>query len=115
MTIKIIRKKITKAELEKIAKESLGDEMVKATVDIKREILTLGGGLHADGESLLLKDGSKQENIWGINIYPARSKDKRIEYFALINIRPLLGNRSMKIQNPKIKEKIRKIVDKLIE
>lgn len=113
MIIKIIKKRITKAELEKIAKESLG-EMVKAVVDIEGETLAVGGELHADGESLLLKDGSKQRDLWGINIYPAKSKDERIEYSALINIRPWLKNRTMKIQSPKIKQKIRKIVDKLI-
>lgn len=114
MTIKIIRKNINKDELKKIAREGFG-EMVKAVVDIEKEIMALGGELHADGNALLFKKGSKQENLWGINIYPDRPNDKRIEFSALINIRPSIGNRSIEIQSPQIRKKIKKIVGKLIQ
>jgi hypothetical protein len=39
-------------------------------VDIKREILAGGGILYADCEAILLKDGSKQEDIWGADWIP---------------------------------------------
>lgn len=113
MTIKIIKEKISKDELEKITSECFGD-MVKAVVDIKKGILALGGELHADGEELLLKEGSKQMDLWGINIYPAKVKNKWLEFSALINIRPSIDNNSMEIQDPKIKETIKNIVDNLI-
>jgi hypothetical protein len=114
MPIKIIKTKISPEELKKIAQETFG-EMTKAVVDIEQEIMALGGELHADSEALLLEQGSRQENLWGINIYPDQPKNKRIEFSALINLRPSIGSRSMEIQDPKIKETIKKIVNKLIE
>lgn len=114
MNIKIIKEKISRDELKKIAQESFG-EMAKAVVDIEQEILVVGGELHADGEALLLEQGSKQENLWGINIYPDKLREEWIEYTSLINVRPAQGNRSLEIQDMDIKEKIKKIIDKLIE
>ncbi len=114
MTIKLIKDKISKDELKNVALEIFG-EMVKVVVDIQREIMAVGGELHADGEALLLKDGSNQDNLWGINIYPDKSVEDWIIFTALINIRPRLGNKSMEIQDKNIKEKIKKIVNKLVE
>ncbi|OGF20945.1 hypothetical protein A2Y83_00795 [Candidatus Falkowbacteria bacterium RBG_13_39_14] len=53
----IIRDKISLEELKKMAEESFGD-FVKVVVDIDRKMMAIGGELHADGEALLLKDGS---------------------------------------------------------
>ena len=59
----IVRKKIDEDTLKKIAEDL--DGYVKVVVDIKRKILSAGGKLHVDGESMLLKDGSKQVDLWG--------------------------------------------------
>lgn len=115
MTIKIIKEKITKEELKKIAQENYGD-MVKAVVDIEKEIIAIGGELHADANELLIeKENSNQKNVWGINIYPEESKEKLIEFDSLINIRPSANNRSMGVENKETREKIKQIVDKLIK
>lgn len=114
MEIRIIKEKITKEQLKKIAQEGYGS-VLKAVVDIGKEIMALGGELHSDAKDLLLEQGSKQENLWGIDIYPDRSKDKWIEFNSLINIRPSVGNRLMGIQDNKTKDKIRQIIDSLIE
>lgn len=114
MEIKIIREKINEDELKKIAEKGFG-EMIKVAVDIKREVMALGGELHADGEEVLIKDGSQPEDIWGVNIYLEKPKDEMIEFSALINIRPSKGNRSMEIQNLEIKEKIKEIINKLVD
>ena len=53
----------TMEEFQK-ACEEFGD-YVKFDLDLESEWFTLGGNLHADGEKLLLENGSKQENIWG--------------------------------------------------
>jgi len=45
MLIKIIKDKISKAELAEIAKNQFGD-LVKAVVDIEKEIIAIGGELH---------------------------------------------------------------------
>jgi len=71
MPMRIIKSPITKSELMAIAQERFGD-MVKAVVDIEQGIMAIGGELHADEEALLIEQGSKQENLWGINIYPAQ-------------------------------------------
>jgi len=114
MTIKIIKEKISKDELKKIAEEIYG-EMVKAAVDVERGSLSMGGEFHSDAEAILIDDGSKGTDIWGINIFINKPKSERIEFSALINIKPLSGNRSMKIQDNEIKEKIRQIINKLVE
>lgn len=114
MAIKIIKEKIARKELEDIAKEFYVD-MVKAMVDIESETMAIGGELHSDANEVLIKNGSSQENVWGINIYLDKPKEERIEFSSLINIRPLKGNRSIEIELPEIRERIKKIVDKLIE
>lgn len=88
---------------------------VKAVVDIEKEKITLDAELHADLEAGLLSKGSKQENLWGINLYPLKPKKDFIEYTALINIRPHQNNYSMEIDEPKIRKKIQGIINRLID
>lgn len=89
-------------------------KMIKAVVDIHRNLMAIDGELHADLEALLLEQGSKQENLWGVNLYLEEPIDRQIEYTALINIRPSMGNKSMEIENQDLREKIRQIVAKLL-
>lgn len=110
----IIRNKISLEELKKIAEESFGD-FVKAVVDVEREIMAIGGELHADEEELLLKDGSKQKCLWGINIYPSLPIDERIEFDSMINLRPSQGNRSRGVDDLELQKKIIFIADNLIQ
>jgi hypothetical protein len=77
--------------------------MIKVAVDIRRQILAGGGEMHADCEQVLLEDGSEQDDIWGANWHPA---DQRIEFEALINIRPAIGNRGMVIQSQEIRKDV---------
>lgn len=111
--MKIISEKITLDELRVVAQERFGD-MIKAVVDIEKGIMAIGGELHADEEALLLENGSSQENLWGINIYPD-SKDDLIEFDSMINLRPSQGNRSRGVDNHEIRDKILNIVNKLIK
>jgi len=113
MEIKIIKTKIPKEELKRMAEETFGD-MVKIVVDVKREIMAIGGEMHADAESLLLQDGSRQDDLWGANLYPDLSPENFIEYQSLLNIRPRLGNRAIEIESTEIKNKIKEIINKLI-
>lgn len=114
MNIKIVTKIISLDEIKKIAKETFGT-MAKAVVDIEKEIIAIGGELHADAEAILIQNGSKQENLWGINIFPYKKNKDRYEFTALINIRPSIGNRSMEINDLKICNKIKIICNKLIK
>ncbi|MBU6390531.1 hypothetical protein KGQ31_03210 [Patescibacteria group bacterium] len=113
MNIKIVREKISRAEAKKIGKEFYG-EMVKGVADIEREIVALGGKWHMDANTVLTADGSNQSAVWGFNLYPDKDGEDRVEYVALINIRPALGNRDMYIEDGAIREKIFSIVNKLI-
>lgn len=110
--IEIIRTRTTKENL--IAHTQLHGDMAKVVVDIVRDILAIGGEMHADEEQLLLQDGSAQENLWGANVYPAQPTDDRIAFTSLINIRPRAGNRSMEISDPAIRQKVQAVIDKLI-
>ena len=101
-------------ELLSIASEAFGD-VVKAAVDVEQEIMAVGGELHADEEVLLMEsEGSKRENIWGINIYPKKSEEEWIQFDSMINIKPSLGNRSRGVEDKALAGKIRNIVKKLI-
>ena len=110
MNIKIVKEKITLGELKKIAKEFYTD-MIKGAVDVESEIIALGGEYHIDASTILTNTGSKQDNIWGFNIVFDKPKEERLEYTALINIKPAVGNRDMYIQDEKIRDKIKEIVD----
>ncbi|MCP9438360.1 MAG: DUF5674 family protein [Nitrospira sp.] len=113
MDIRIIRDTMTKSELRTIAAQQFGD-MVKAVVDVDRGIMALGGELHADEETLLLEDGSHQENLWGVNLYPDRPALEWIEFDSMINVRPAQGNRSRFVERAEIRNTIVTIVNRLI-
>lgn len=114
MAIKIVRESIDVEELRNIAKDQFGN-LVKAVVDVEKEIMSLGGELHADEEVLLSENGSKRENMWGINIYPEKSGDDWIEFDSMVNIKPQHGNRSRGVENAELQEKIKTIVNKLVK
>lgn len=105
----IITKVLTPDELRKMAVATFGN-MVKAVVDIDRKVVALDAELHSDLEALLLENGSKQKDLWGINLYPEMGKDDFIEFDSLINIRPSQDNRTRGVDNDKIREKITEIV-----
>lgn len=112
--MKIVKKSISIAKLKKMAEKMFGN-LVKAVVDVEKEIMVINGELHSDEEALLLKEGSRQENLWGINLYPKKRVQEWIEFDSLINLRPSLGNLSRGIKDPKIRKKIIKIVNNLVK
>jgi hypothetical protein len=114
MPISLIEQPIDKSELAEIAKERFGD-LVKAVVDVEKGIMAVGGELHADEEALLLEEGSKQRNLWGINLYPDKSGEELIEFDSIINLRPSQGNRSRDVNDPIARQKIKEIVNQLIK
>ncbi|OGG06224.1 hypothetical protein A3D05_03615 [Candidatus Gottesmanbacteria bacterium RIFCSPHIGHO2_02_FULL_40_24] len=110
----ILRDPINIVEMRKMAVSKFG-LMVKAVVDVEKEIMAVYGDLHADEEKLLIEDGSEQHNLWGINIYPEESGDNLVEFDSMINIRPVMDNMTRSVENPVTREKIIKIVKKLIK
>ncbi len=112
--MQIVRKILTLDELKQMAADTFGN-MVKAVIDVDRELIAVDAELHSDLEALLLEDGSKQKNIWGINLYPEIQSDDFVEFDSMINMRPSQGNRSRGVENEEIRKKIIKIVAKRIK
>ena len=109
----IVSSSVERDELARLVQLYFKD-MVKYVVDVRRRVVAVGGELHADGERLLLDEGSLQPDLWGANYYPGRGPERCIEYTALINIRPSQGNRSMEIQDPTTRKLVREITFELI-
>src|SRR5258708_36319207 len=105
MPIKIVTDKITKDELQIFAKERFGD-MVKVVVDLSQKIMAVGGQMLADDEALLLQEGSKQEELWVINLYPDLEGDNFIEFDLMIILRTAQGNNTRGIDDSNVRENI---------
>lgn len=114
MEIKIIKSPIKMDELKKMAIEGFGS-LVKAVVDVEQGIMALGGELHADEEVLLMEqEGSSRAYTWGVNIYPEKTGDDRIEFDSMVNLKPTLRNLSRNVENEEVRKKIIKVVNELI-
>lgn len=113
MDIRIIREPVTREVLEELMKVYFRT-FVKGVADIDRGIIALGGDWHMDANTVLLGDGSKQENLWGFNIYPDKVGDEAIEYDSLINIRPAQNNRTRELQDEGRRNAVRIVVAKFV-
>ena len=112
--MQLVENEISINELKKMSEKMFGS-MVKAVVDIEKEIMVVDADMHADEEYLLLEAGSQQEHLWGINIYPEKIEDQQwIVFDSMINLRPSWGNKSRGVEDVQIQEKIKKIVNKLV-
>jgi hypothetical protein len=114
VTTEILRSATSRARLASLAEAQFGD-MVKAVVDVRRHVMAVGGELHSDEEAALIEDGSAQEDLWGINLYPAEQGDAWIEFDSMINVRPSQGNRSRSVEDEKLRDLIRQVVAALVE
>ena len=112
--MKIIAETLTIDELKQMAANMFGN-LIKAVVDVDRGLLALDAELHSDLEALLLENGSKQKNLWGINLYPEKQGDDYIEFDSLINMRPSQGNNSRGVDDEGVREKIIEIIKKKIK
>ena len=113
MPTQIVSAFISRDDLRRIAEQQFGD-FVKAVVDVQRQLMAIGAELHADEEALLLQEGSRQTDLWGINLYVDRSGDDLIEFDSMINVRPSQNNRSRGVEDPAIQQIIRSIVGRLV-
>ena len=99
--IHLLRTRATSQQVEEMLQEY--ESMIKIVVDIRRRVLAGGSEMHSDCESLLLEDGSEQDDLWGANWYPA---EQEIVFESLINIRPSAGNRGILIQSEELRQKV---------
>ena len=112
--MKIISEKISLEEIKIMGRAGFG-QMVKAVADIGRDIMAIDAEFHSDLEKLLLTDGSKQEDLWGINLYPGETGNDFLEYDSMINLRPGYGNKTRSVDDPNTRKKINKVVYSLIK
>lgn len=107
--------KIDVSELILLAAKLAGN-LVKAVVDLDREIMIVDIEMHTYGEAYLLKRGSKQTALWGIKMHPLQyGNENFIEFSSMINYRPQQGNRTRGVESKEIREQIRIIVGKCLK
>ena len=106
----LVTKKADEETLKKAAEDLAG--YIKFVVDTERKILTAGGTRHVEGEQMLLKEGSKQENLWGGGL---DLETDEIDYDSMINIRPKQGNTSREVLSVELRKQIEEIVKALLK
>ncbi len=107
--IHVLDKQATPEQIAEMLQEY--EDMIKIVVDIRRRVLSGGGEMHADCESVLLEDGSEQDDLWGANWYPT---EERIAFKSLINIRPRLGNRNIVIQSQELRAAVEGVTREIL-
>lgn len=105
----IIRSKINSEFLKQVAEDLKG--YVKVVVDVKRGVLSAGGEKHVDGEQLLLKDGSRQEDLWGAGL---DLETNEMDFDSMINLRPK-QNASREILEQKTRQQVELITRSLLQ
>lgn len=83
---------------------------IKLVVDVKENILTAGGERHFEGEQRLLREGSKQSNLWGGGL---DWETKEIDYNSIINLRPNQDNLSRDILSIEVRQKFDMIIKEI--
>lgn len=78
------------------------DPYIKTVIDINKKVCSAGMDRHFEGEQILLKDESKQSDLWGGGI---DLETKVIDFNSFINIRPNDNNTSNEIQSQDIRKK----------
>ncbi len=105
---------ISVTTLAGMAERQFGN-LVKAVVDVSRGIMIVDGEMHADEEALLLEGGSRQRDLWGINLHPAAfGGPDFIEYDSVINIRPRQSNPSRSVEDPGTRAAVAAVVNRLV-
>ena len=106
---------ITVDELTDMAQKMYGN-LVKGVVDIQKRSLVVDVEMHVDAEQYLLENGSVQNDLWGINLYPEKfGTDEFIEFDSMINIRPRQQNMSRGIEDEDVRNQIIALVSDKIK
>jgi len=102
--------RISVSELQAMS-EKMSEPLVKGVVDINERLLVIDAEMHVDQEQFLLERGSKQSDLWGINLWPEQyGSYSFVEFDSMINIRPWQNNRSRSVEDHALREIITAIV-----
>jgi hypothetical protein len=107
--ILLITSRATRKQLEEM--QQALKTYIKLAVDIRLGILAGGGLLHADCESVLLENGSEQEDVWGADWIPAT---QQVTFESLINLRPRQKNFALDITDPTIRKQVEQVARELL-
>src|SRR3989344_30032 len=108
--ILILNRKITPEEFQQV--REIYNDYIKTVMDIERNILVVGGEYHIDCEEILIRSGSKLENLYGGGY---RVSTKEIEYMAMSNYKPALGKTTYEIMDGDIRTKLKELTEKYLE
>jgi len=112
--MKFVKEKISLSDLKQMA-GNMFDSLVKAVVDVEKETMAVDAPMHVDEETELLQNGSKQKDLWGINLRPQfYGTEDFVEFDSMINLKPGQGNRTRSVDDQPTREKIIEIVEKLV-
>ena len=89
--------------------EHASDEYVKLAVELEQGILAGGGEWQADCEAVLPELDFEHMNIWDAGWL---WQTQQVTFDSLINIRPNQGNRSLELEDPRLRERVQNIVTK---
>ena len=109
--MQILNDRIKKSDLLTISTVVFDENMVKAVVDIGKKLIAIDAEMHVDLEQMLLENGSKQEDLWGINLYP--DDEEFVEFDSMINIRPR-QNKHLYVDDEDTRNRIIEVVNKWI-
>ena len=96
----------TLGEIKKL--QEVFDTYIKTVIDIQRKVCSAGCDRHYESEEILLKQGSRQKDIWGGGI---DITTREIDCNSFINIRPSQSNPTNEI----LDQDLRKIYEDLIK
>lgn len=110
MTVLILTQKATTEEIKLVSEYFHG--FIKVVVDIEQGILCAGADRHVDEEQELLKNGSKQSNLWGGGL---DLESGEIDYNSMINLRPNQDNPSRDVLSMEVRKIFDNIVTKILK
>lgn len=114
--MRILEQPISKDKLVEESTNFIDDKVIKGVVDVERGLLAVDSPMHYDCEQLLLENGSRQQALWGINLYlDSDSIDDLVEFDSMINVRPSQNNRTRGIDDPKTQAKVKEVVAKWVK
>jgi len=112
--MEILKKITTVKDLKIMATKTFGN-LIKAVVDVDRELVAVDAELHSDLEALFLENGSQQKSLWGVNFYPDLQGDDFVEFDSMINMRPSQQNLSRGIDDESTRKKILEVINKWVK
>jgi len=106
----VLDKKITHEQFKQ-ACEAYSD-YIKTVIDIEKNVLAIGGEYHIDCEEVLIKSGSRLENLFGGGY---RVSTKEVEYMAMSKYKPALGKNTYEITDPKVRQRLENLTKEFLE